>query len=777
MYIEKIQIERFAGLSNREYIFGRGVNIIEGDNESGKSSIAAFIRFIFYGFQSRSGERERYLSCTHGCAAGALFFHTEQGFFCIERSVFPTADLRQGAACTFRENLRVMDQSTHTQLRFSEQPGEYFFGVNAEVFSSSAFVGQLGCASLSGTSLRQAIENILFSADTDVNTQKALKKLDEKRVYYLHKNKKGGKLYELQCRLDEGKLRLNTALELQKKLSALENDIARLEKKREENRARAEQCRSIIELTEEYRELQRCMDLDQLRAMEAQEQQKAQAIEKRLFRGGFIPDSAYIARLRELAGAMRFAKRSKEEAEKQLRENDCSARRDNLHEEQLQRLAGWGGPERVRAAILSHATKRRTFTLLAVCFLMLTVFSTALTAFLYVFSSPSRLVFLLVSAAIAALALFFFSCRVKHDRVLRDILDTFGCEVEEELDDLLEEYSVNEARLKLHTDNRRALTERISNETEKLLSSTTEAASLLDQLQSAQTPPISPKLLTQEQLETIADQLESALGAIAKARAEAEKYRAICEKTSAQGQSPEDTGRRLAQLREKFADEDPDTVDTAALRREIDFCHKANESLAERILSLKTSYAESNASFEDPQVLQQMLNELAQLLAHDTQTYAAIALAAEKLTQAGETLRGKIAPSLSEMTGRIMGRLSDGRYTQIGLDSDLSMSYQTARNHLYDAMHFSAGTRDIAYIGLRMALVNTLYQKNRPPMVFDESFAQLDDGRLERMLSLLFAAEQSGQQTFVFTCHKREREAAEQMGLCAVLHLEPVELV
>ena len=124
-----------------------------------------------------------------------------------------------------------------------------------------------------------------------------------------------------------------------------------------------------------------------------------------------------------------------------------------------------------------------------------------------------------------------------------------------------------------------------------------------------------------------------------------------------------------------------------------------------------------------------------------------------------------------------MGRLSDGRYTQIGLDSDLSMSYQTARNHLYDAMYFSAGTRDIAYIGLRMALVNTLYQKNRPPMVFDESFAQLDDGRLERMLSLLFAAEQSGQQTFVFTCHKREREAAEQMGLCAVLHLEPVELV
>ena len=54
-----------------------------------------------------------------------------------------------------------------------------------------------------------------------------------------------------------------------------------------------------------------------------------------------------------------------------------------------------------------------------------------------------------------------------------------------------------------------------------------------------------------------------------------------------------------------------------------------------------------------------------------------------------------------------------------------------------------------------------------------ESFAQLDDERLERMLNLLFAMGQQGRQSFVFTCHRRERESAEQMGLCAVLHLEP----
>ena len=52
----------------------------------------------------------------------------------------------------------------------------------------------------------------------------------------------------------------------------------------------------MIALSEEYQSLQQSMDISRLRTLQAQEDEKAQTIERRLFRGGFIPDSAYVAR-------------------------------------------------------------------------------------------------------------------------------------------------------------------------------------------------------------------------------------------------------------------------------------------------------------------------------------------------------------------------------------------------------------------------------------------------------------------------------------------------
>jgi uncharacterized protein YhaN len=83
----------------------------------------------------------------------------------------------------------------------------------------------------------------------------------------------------------------------------------------------------------------------------------------------------------------------------------------------------------------------------------------------------------------------------------------------------------------------------------------------------------------------------------------------------------------------------------------------------------------------------------------------------------------------------------------------------------------SAGTQDLAYLSLRMALIDLLYRE-KPPVCFDESFSHLDDTRAARMIELIEAMGQSGHQCLVFTCHKREEELYRAaFGEVAVLSL------
>ena len=67
MIIKNITVREFGPLENFSCDLAPGMNIIEGANESGKSSLIGFVRFILYGLPSRRGEdsaadRDRALS-------------------------------------------------------------------------------------------------------------------------------------------------------------------------------------------------------------------------------------------------------------------------------------------------------------------------------------------------------------------------------------------------------------------------------------------------------------------------------------------------------------------------------------------------------------------------------------------------------------------------------------------------------------------------------------------------------------------------------------------
>ena len=82
MIIKHVEIKEFGPLEDFSADLLPGVNLIEGVNESGKSSIIGFLRFVLYGLPARRGEegaaeRDRALSWKSSAADGSITVESE----------------------------------------------------------------------------------------------------------------------------------------------------------------------------------------------------------------------------------------------------------------------------------------------------------------------------------------------------------------------------------------------------------------------------------------------------------------------------------------------------------------------------------------------------------------------------------------------------------------------------------------------------------------------------------------------------------------------------
>ena len=54
--IKSVNINSFGGIKNKKINFSKGLNIVYGENEAGKSTIQSFIKIWLYGFSSYKGK-------------------------------------------------------------------------------------------------------------------------------------------------------------------------------------------------------------------------------------------------------------------------------------------------------------------------------------------------------------------------------------------------------------------------------------------------------------------------------------------------------------------------------------------------------------------------------------------------------------------------------------------------------------------------------------------------------------------------------------------------
>ena len=95
MIIEKIEIRSFGLLRDMTLEFAPTVNIIEGQNEAGKTTIAAFIKYMLFGFDTVENdevlsERKKRINWETGTAEGSMVVRIKDKRYLITRSTAPT---------------------------------------------------------------------------------------------------------------------------------------------------------------------------------------------------------------------------------------------------------------------------------------------------------------------------------------------------------------------------------------------------------------------------------------------------------------------------------------------------------------------------------------------------------------------------------------------------------------------------------------------------------------------------------------------------------------
>lgn len=239
MKIKSLRLTSYGKFKNKEIVFSDGMNIVTGDNESGKSTIMSFIRGMLYGFSGRGNdlsknERKKYIPWDGEVLSGEMNIETSDGRHLTL--------IRKTGKTQAKDEYSVVKTDTGEATEFD---AEKELGISEAGFRNTVFIKQSG-ALISGESdeISDKLISLLQSGDEGGGYYKAADALtDQMRKLKLFKGN-GGIIYDLNCKIsalseelseigryNESKLSaLKIRKELEDKINSLTKTIEKIEK-------------------------------------------------------------------------------------------------------------------------------------------------------------------------------------------------------------------------------------------------------------------------------------------------------------------------------------------------------------------------------------------------------------------------------------------------------------------------------------------------------------------------------------------------------------------
>ena len=246
MYIKEINIKTFGGIENKTYNFSDGLNVLFGANESGKSTVIAFIKYIFYGISGRKSEFKRYVPLSGEPMCGSI---TVCGDNC-EYEIFRTSKGAKAKQISVGNKVNGDVMSAD----FAQNIGKNLFSLGEDAFLNTLFVSNISSKISGGDGeISARLSNLAQSGDENTSQEKICKKIDEDILNLSSPKRKNAVIPTLETELSNLDERLYKANENSGKSVLLEEKFAKIKsalEKAEEEKEKLEHEKNIARLGE-----------------------------------------------------------------------------------------------------------------------------------------------------------------------------------------------------------------------------------------------------------------------------------------------------------------------------------------------------------------------------------------------------------------------------------------------------------------------------------------------------------------------------------------------
>lgn len=785
MKIISIHVENFGKLHDFDRDFTAGLNLITEDNGYGKSTLAAFIRVMLYGFEGEGkrdelgNERKFYKPWQGGVYGGRIILETGERRLIIERT-FGTKAAEDFIDIRDADTLLAIDG-------YGNEPGISIFKLDSASFLRSIMISQNECETYATDGINAKIGNTTIETDDINNFDKADKYLKGLIDSMTDKRKTGSRsklaseIFELKHTIEKNNNAISNIPQLLDNIQAESDRIAEANdniQKIEELKLRDAQNKSNYELRAGY-ERERT-EYEQQRESWNREYAEQYVKLKNGFAGG-LPGKDYFDEINELAGKLSECERRSdiprlsvaEEAEFEELSKKYGLPEDNGEtlfraldddiaegyalNDKLRLLADESEDYKDKAIFIKgRIDKSATLKLLIGIIVLLGGVGLVVFGF-----AAKKTIYEIIGAVASAvgLLLLVFGMSSKHknalavaeadecERISNKAQQTFN-DTNSRLSEILKKYGC-----RVLNDNAYPELSRIQN----------ECNTYRRLLRIVKNDNLSSAANERHELLQKIDNMLAPYAAIISGAGYSEKIFALA---AAKNQY------ELISEKKSLVDNRKSRLDEFEMREDFGAVMSAPELLADALSDNMNNEIDKHkmiidAATENRSLYKNQLEELRQLSDDNEDNRQKLSELEEELKDQNE--RSKCYELTREFLSKARTSFSD-RY-RVPVTNNFKKYYNMldgseAENYSFDAntnlvIHeggayrrqesFSRGMRDLLGVAARMALTDAMFEEEKPYLVMDDPFVNLDDGRMKGAMKLLMNISKE-YQVLYFTC-------------------------